>query len=395
MKKDNTISTSSKKEAMPSRTEWHSWKSGKLCKGCGLCVEGKKLVLFVTGLCAQKCFYCPIGEHKFGKDVVFANEWRIADPENPKELLEEARLTGARGAGITGGDPLMNTERCCEYIRLLKKNFGKDFHIHLYTPLKLVTAEKLSALRSAGLDEIRFHPDLDDDSLWTRLSLARDYGWDVGVEIPALPGYELKTKRLIDFIADKIDFLNLNELEVSDNQAVHYDLKSKGFSPKDSVSYGVKGSENMALRMLAYARKKNAPAHYCTAKLKDSVQVKNRIQARAENVALDFDKITDDGTLVRGSADLRFLQPGAKYRQRKAEIDPSKAMALLEIARHELIGLGMKEDELMIDPEKLRLLMPAESARKNSGLIKKKGMIPCIVEEYPTADAVEVDVKFV
>jgi pyruvate formate-lyase activating enzyme-like uncharacterized protein len=55
------------------------------------------------------------------------------------------------------------------WIRLLKQEFGSDFHIHLYTPLNLVTAERLQQLHEAGLDEIRFHPNLEDDRWWDRV----------------------------------------------------------------------------------------------------------------------------------------------------------------------------------------------------------------------------------
>ena len=126
------------------KTPWHSWCAGRMATGCRECVEGNKLVLFITGFCAQRCWYCPVSEQKYGKDVVFANEWQILDINNPKELIEEAVLTEARGAGITGGDPLCRTDRCCEYIRLLKKKFGTSFHVHLYTPLKLITQERLN-----------------------------------------------------------------------------------------------------------------------------------------------------------------------------------------------------------------------------------------------------------
>src|SRR6056297_2046886 len=87
-------------------TPWHSFKSGEMCDGCKLCVQGRKTVLFITGICPRKCFYCPISSEKYAHDVVFANEWKIKDVENPVELFEEVKMTGAKGAGITGGDPL-------------------------------------------------------------------------------------------------------------------------------------------------------------------------------------------------------------------------------------------------------------------------------------------------
>src|SRR3989344_649719 len=132
-----------------SKTKYHSWCAGQLSEGCQKCVQGPKLVLFITGICPQKCFYCPVSEHKFGHDVVYANEWKIKDPENPVELLEEAKLAQATGAGITGGDPLANVERCCKYIRMLKEKFGIRFHTHLYTSLMLVTKERLQKLFDA------------------------------------------------------------------------------------------------------------------------------------------------------------------------------------------------------------------------------------------------------
>ncbi len=351
-------------------------------------------MLFITGLCGQKCFYCPVNEAKYGHDLVYANEWKLANPDDPKELLEEARLCNAKGAGITGGDPLCNIKRCAEYIVLLKKTFGKLFHIHLYTPLKLVTQERLKALFDAGLDEIRFHPDLDDETFWKRMDLALAYDWKIGVEIPAVPGYEEKTRRMIDFIASKVSFLNLNELELSDTAAAHYKLTSMGYKPVDDVSYGVKGSKEMALSMLEYARNKGLVGHYCTAKLKDKVQVGKRIALRAKNVALPYDKRTPEGTLVRGVVYLASFKPDVGYREKLKTVDAAVVGKSLEVLKGKLLGLGIKADNLNLDMVKYRVIVPPGIIRSHATRIKKLGYVPAIVEEYPTFDAFEVEIEF-
>ncbi|MBI4441130.1 radical SAM protein [Candidatus Woesearchaeota archaeon] len=368
-------------------TKWSSWCAGTIAKGCAQCVQGRKLVLFVTGLCAQRCFYCPISEQRYGKDVVFANEWKVSDPENPTELFEEARLTEAHGAGITGGDPLVMVDRCCTYIRLLKERFGERFHIHLYTPLKLVTAERLHQLYDAGLDEIRFHPDLDDRILWPVLGLAKQFPWKIGVEIPAIPGYEKKIQSLIDFIAGKVDFLNLNELELSDTQTHHYKLAELGYPPKDEYSYGAAGSQETGRQLLGYAEAKGVNVHFCTAKLKDNVQVRKRLQLRAKHVALPFDIPTAEGTLIRGCAYVAELAPGMKYQDRLATADKDALLRKLKQAR-EILKIGI------IDNQRYRLLMPRQQVKRLAKKLTALGLKPAIVEEYPTADGLELDVQF-
>ncbi|MBW3019056.1 radical SAM protein [Candidatus Woesearchaeota archaeon] len=368
------------------KTPYYSWKSGELAEGCKLCVEGKKLVLFITGKCTNRCWYCPVNEAKFGKDVVYANEWKVENPDEPGELIKEAELTDAKGAGITGGDPLCNIDRTVKYIHLLKERFGKDFHIHLYTPLKLVTKETLRRLYDAGLDEIRFHPDLTNDKLWDRLDLANEFEWDIGIEIPAIPQYEEQTKKLIDFAVGKIKFLNLNELERSDTVAEHYKMDALGFKQKNNLSYGVEGSEEMALRMLEYAEKKGLRTHYCTARLKDAVQLQSRIKRRAENVAYPFDKKTEEGLLIRGVCYLPGLQPGIDYKKRMADANRDDAL--------EKLRKLSKQVDCIVDEKKLRLLMSAEKTKHETKQLLRLGLIPAIVEEYPTEDGLEVEIEF-
>ncbi len=375
----------------------YSYKLGNLPKGCQLCVKGEKLVLVVTGICANKCYYCPLSDQKKNKDLVWANEWCI---EKNKNIVEEAVLCSAKGAGFTGGDPLFRLERTIEYIQMLKQFFGKTFHIHLYTPMNLVTKEKVAQLYKAGLDEIRFHPDIDNKEEWEKIKLALKYDWVVGVEIPVIPGKKRKIISLIKYIRKKVKFLNLNELEISDANA--NTLVKMKFKVKDQLSYAVKGSEELALQLLKYCSK-NAPdlnVHYCTATLKDKVQLANRIKKRAKNIAKKYEKITNEGTIVRGIIYLNNLKPGFGCRKSLQEIKNNaeklkQTIGLLENTKKKVIRkLKISKSMIDIDSNKLRLTTSKIIIKKNASKIKSFDLAPAIVEEYPTYDALEVDVNF-
>lgn len=349
------------------KTAYYSWKSGKLPKGCQICVKGEKLVLFVTGLCPRNCFYCPISEKKYKKDVIYADEWPV---KNEKEVLEEAKLIGAKGAGFTGGDPLAKLDRAVKYIKMLKKHFGKKFHIHLYTSLDLVDETKIKKLYSAGLDEIRIHPDIFSDKLWHKFGVITKYKWDIGVEIPSIPRAKKQTEKLIDYFADKIDFLNLNELEIADNEAQRM---GKQFRTKNKFSYAVKGSEELAKYLLKKYQNKIKSIHYCTAKLKDKVQLGTRIKRRAHNVKKAYDSVTKEGLLVRGVIYGKNIVKLKDYLIKKYSIP------------NELFD---------IDKDKNRLLTTTAVVEKLKSEIKAKGFKPAIATEYPTWDKLPVDIEF-
>ena len=99
-----------------------------LSPACKMCARGTKMVVLITGFCKAKCFYCPLSQHKLGKDRIFANEWELENEDDTDKLIKEAEFIEAYGAGITGGDPLLVWERTERYITFLKENFGSDFH---------------------------------------------------------------------------------------------------------------------------------------------------------------------------------------------------------------------------------------------------------------------------
>ncbi len=366
------------------KTKHHSWRLGPLTEGCRRCVKGEKLVVFVTGVCPARCFYCPISEGKKQSDIMYANERRIL---SDLDLLQEARDSGATGAGFTGGDPLARLDRTCTWIRLLKQWFGTGFHIHLYTPLNLVTEERLTKLCDAGLDEIRFHPELENPRWWERIALARKCSWRVGVEIPVLPDKVVATKRLIDFLEGKIDFLNLNELEISDlNEPFFARL---GYRTKEYGSYGVKGSDDAALKLLEHAkRNRSYPVHYCTCTLKDLVQMGNRLKRRAEKTKLPFDEVDEDGLVTRGAIYATII-PGFGY-EKLIENLPEEARAK-EVARLKRMAAELGLKRFSIDTQKPRILVPATWLKRNAKLIAQ----PCaIVTEYPTWDSFPIEIEF-
>lgn len=262
-----------------------------LPEGCKLCQIGAKMVLFVTGICPRDCFYCPVSFER-RTEVVYANE-RLVNSD--QDIIDEARQMDALGTGITGGEPLLKLKDVLHYIRLLKSEFGKEHHIHLYTSIG-PERETIVMLAEAGLDEIRFHPPADiwskiEESNYARsIGYAKDLGLQVGIEVPAIDGIE----KLADFTRKSECFLNLNELEFSDSNAE--EMKQQGFMLESDISNAVAGSQEIARKIIPIAGK----MHFCSSTYKDAVQLRERLIRIARNTARDFDDITEDGTIVYG-----------------------------------------------------------------------------------------------
>lgn len=280
-----------------------------LSEGCRLCQQGAKMVLFVTGVCHRDCFYCPVSAER-RKDVVFANERAV---NCDQDLIEEARVMDALGTGITGGEPLVVAERVLHYIRLLRSEFGRGHHIHLYTSIA-PDMDTVSRLAEAGLDEIRFHPPA---SMWGELGTspyaasigyARQCNIEAGIEVPAIEGIE----KVAAFAREMDCFLNLNELEFSDSNAGAMSLK--GFVLEGDISNAVAGSMGLARDM--FCKGDAGKVHFCSSTYKDAVQLRERLVRVARNTARAFDEITEEGTVVYG----QILCKDAEAAQEVAEL---------------------------------------------------------------------------
>ena len=286
-------------------------------EGCIQCQMGSKLVLFITGHCHWMCDYCPLSENRREIDWMFANERRV-EIGDWDAVIEEARAMNATGAGITGGDPVMARERVLEACKILKNEFGDDFHLHMYTSIPF-KAEWANDFAEAGLDEIRFHfLDLESEKYTETMAACVESGMLTGVEIPCEPDKEIELMELLETMRDMpVQFLNLNELEITVGN--HDNMELRGFNLSDEITAGAAGSGQLATRMRdrVMAASIGAPdpqegtvrepypyhLKFCTATYKDSGQLRRRFIRRGEHTISPHEILTEDGTLLFGAVD--------------------------------------------------------------------------------------------
>ena len=298
---------------LPQVPELHEPPEEADTEGCIQCQMGSKLVLFITGNCHWRCDYCPLSETRRDIDHMFANERRC---ESFDEVIEEARAMRATGAGITGGDPLMARERTLEGIRRLKAEFGPEFHLHMYTSIPF-RPEWASEFSEAGLDEIRFHfLDLEAEQYRETIAACSAAGILTGVELPCEPDKESELLELLEALRGyDVDFLNLNELEITVGNIDNMELR--GFNLSTEITAGAAGSAELAhkLRNRVIAAASGLPdptdaetrdpygyhLKFCTAVYKDAGQLRRRFQRRGEATIAPHETLTEDSTLMFGA----------------------------------------------------------------------------------------------
>ena len=298
---------------LPQVPELHEPPEEADAEGCIQCQMGSKLVLFITGNCHWRCDYCPLSETRRDIDHMFANERRC---ESFDEVIEEARAMRATGAGITGGDPLMARERTLEGIRRLKAEFGPNFHLHMYTSIPF-RPEWAAEFAEAGLDEIRFHfLDLEAEQYRETIAACSAASIFTGVELPCEPDKESELLELLETLRGfNVDFLNLNELEITVGNIDNMELR--GFNLSTEITAGAAGSAELAhiLRNRVNAAASGLPdpidaetrdpygyhLKFCTAVYKDAGQLRRRFQRRGEATIAPHETLTEDSTLMFGA----------------------------------------------------------------------------------------------
>ncbi len=241
-----------------------------LSPGCITCAEGRWSCLFINGVCNARCFYCPSEQNDTGMPVT--NTLEFPDPEEYIAYLERFGFTGV---SISGGEPLLSFERSLQYISAIRRYFGNNMYIWLYTNGILVDKDKLKKLKDSGLDEIRF--DIGATGYKTdKPEMAAGIIPTVTVEIPAIPEDHDRVRELIPKLAAAgVKHLNLHQLRLTEFNARHLLKRDYKFLPGNKIT--VAGSEITALKLLtgALEQKPDLPVNYC------SFVYKNRFQARA------------------------------------------------------------------------------------------------------------------
>lgn len=280
------------------KTKFDSYATNGLPGGCKYCVKGEKSVLFLGGKCSRNCWYCSLSNSRKKEVKAFINERPLS---SLKELVSEINESNSRGVGITGGDPLVYFLDTIKYSRILKKKFGRTFHIHVYLPLNLVNEEKLKKL-SKSIDEVRFHPTFvagSSDSLKEKerqkiIIASKIFGKkNTGIEVPMLPEKKKEIYEFVYSLRDYLGFVNLNEFELSET---NFNRVTKEYSLNEDTST-IFGSQKAGKWILNKAEKDKLKLkfHMCTAKTKDFHQYKNRLK---KHEILPFGNKLKNGNVV-------------------------------------------------------------------------------------------------
>ncbi|MFX0182955.1 MAG: hypothetical protein ACFE95_07740 [Candidatus Hodarchaeota archaeon] len=364
---------------MVNKTSWGSLFTGSLSRGCQQCINGEKLVVLVTTNCSSKCFYCPLSVERKNSPYAFANERPIKEIN---DLVLESSIMDAKGASMTGGDPLEKHSvfQTLNFCRVLRAKYPKDFHIHLYTRGKELTLETLSKL-TPYIDEIRFHvKNLRKD--FKPAELATQFELDVGVEVPIIPtkGLDFYRELITHFEtllppSDQFYFINLNELEVSETN--YRNLLAHNLRCDHQNPSAIDGSAKLGRQIVTWASNHTKiPVHYCSLRTKDSIQLTNRLYRIAMNVKLPSDVVIPDGP------DKGLLLRG---------VIKSEKNNLEYIRRVMISTFQIPEDLITHDTKRKRLLTNAALLDELKTQIKTifSDITLGLVEEYPTYDQLQ------
>ncbi len=162
-----------------------------LPKGCQPCLRGQGSNLVMTLMCNRDCFFCFNPKPRAAGMSVHGRAVRTLE-----EVGDVFANLGVRSVGISGGEPLLERRKVLALARNLRRRFGPDLRIDLYTNGDLLSLELLKRLKAAGVNGLRMNLAANGYDA-APAALARRVFKDVEVEIPAIPEDKPKVLALL------------------------------------------------------------------------------------------------------------------------------------------------------------------------------------------------------
>ncbi|BCA80614.1 radical SAM protein [Desulfuromonas sp. AOP6] len=287
-----------------------------LSPGCRLCAEGSWSCLFVNGRCNCDCFYCPASQDDIGLPTTNTVDFRT-----PADYVTYLERFGFRGASMSGGEPLLTPNRTLAFIEAIKKRFGADMHVWLYTNGTLATPDLMKRLRDAGLDEIRFDIGATGYRL-DKLRLAVGHIPTVTVEIPAIAEEKiLMQAKMVEMAEAGVNYLNLHQLRLTPYNFER--LAPRGYTYLHGDKVTVLDSELTALELIHYGREQRIPlpVNYCSFVYKNRYQNRASRRRNAPFLTKGYEQLTESGYIRT----LTLTGPSEAIARQRAQLEAVSA----------------------------------------------------------------------
>ncbi|MBN2383788.1 radical SAM protein [bacterium] len=291
----------SRREQLLASLEQVNWAYGHtkpfshtLSPGCQLCGSGDWSCLFINGFCNAGCFFCPAPQHK--KGIAGTNNLNF---ERPADYVDYLERFGFRGVSFSGGEPLQTLDRTLTFLRSIRKHFGQNLYIWLYTSGAGLTSAVLAQLQKLGLNEIRFNICSSHYHL-EKVKTALPFIEHVTIEIPAIPeDWSLLTNMLEQAAQIGVSYINLHQLRITPHNLHH--MLEHDYTALPGQHITVLESELTALKLLDHARISGLklPINYCSYVYKNRYQSAAARRRAARFICAPYEEITQNGYIRR------------------------------------------------------------------------------------------------
>jgi len=269
--------------------------SDNYSKGCQACQKGKWLCIYLTYLCNASCSFCPAPVKD--KDIV-----KSAFGNNPETILHNLNKYPFEGLSFSGGECFMVYDRLLSWLTFFKK-YKPELYFWAYTNGLNLNEEQLTALKIAGLNELRFniaawgynHP-----GVLKNLAISTKIFQHVAVEIPSIPGDREKLLKLLPKLDELgVDYLNLHEyILVPSDPSIKNAPKAEFVMNYDTLmQYHPRSIANTdEIKKLSEQMGLNIKINSCSLAKKEHQMLGRRL-TMGSLLKEEHEKLTDDGFL--------------------------------------------------------------------------------------------------